>query len=41
MPYDEGLAERIRNVLADQHGVVEKKADEGLPVRRLPRAGKR
>jgi len=30
MPYDEGLAERIRNVLADQHGVVEKKMFGGI-----------
>ena len=30
MAYDEGLAERIRTVLADQQGVVEKKMFGGL-----------
>ena len=30
MAYDEGLAERIRTVLADQHGVVEKKMFGGI-----------
>ena len=30
MPYDEGLAERIRTVLADHQGVVEKKMFGGI-----------
>jgi len=30
MPYDEGLAERIRTVLAEQPGVIEKKMFGGL-----------